>query len=162
MAETLKSRLTRQAFNWFPCYRRTGARITYVSGDLLEVRIRLPLNWRTRGYWGVIFGGSMYGALDPVLLVMLAKNLGPDYMVWDKTATIEFKKPARSTLYATFRVEPDEIARIKQALGREPRILRTYSVDLVDQNGTVHASCVKTLHIRRRRCAVTANDSDVS
>lgn len=149
--ESLKSRLLRYRFNWYPCYRRTGARLTFVAADLREVRVKLPLNRRTRGYWGATFGGSVYGALDPVLLVMLARNLGPGYMVWDKSATIEFKKPGRSTLYATFRLEAGELGRIKAELERAPRVLRSYTVELVDRRGIVHASCTKTLHIRRAR-----------
>jgi hypothetical protein len=31
-----------------------------------EVRVRVPLGWRTRNYVGTIFGGSMYGAVDPL------------------------------------------------------------------------------------------------
>jgi hypothetical protein len=46
MPESFKSRLTRIAFNFFPCYRRTGARVTYTSSDMHEVRIKLPLNWK--------------------------------------------------------------------------------------------------------------------
>ncbi len=160
--ESLRSRLLRYRFNWYPCYRRTGARLTFVAADLREVRVKLPLNWRTRGYWGATFGGSVYGALDPVLLVMLARNLGPDYMVWDQSATIEFKKPGRSTLYATFRLDAEELARIRAELEGAPRILRRYTIDLVDRRGIVHASCIKTLHIRRTRSAARAGREDAA
>jgi len=59
------------------------------------VRIRLPLIWRTRNYVGTIFGGSLYGAVDPIYMIMLIKALGPDYIVWDKAATIRFLRPGR-------------------------------------------------------------------
>ena len=52
MSELLRTRLLRFAFNFYPCYRRTGARVTYIAHDYTEVRIKLPLNWKTRGYWG--------------------------------------------------------------------------------------------------------------
>src|SRR2546422_8429965 len=58
-------------------------------------RSRLPLSWRTRNYVGTIFGGSMYGAVDPVYMVMLIKLLGPGYTVWDKAAAIRFRRPGR-------------------------------------------------------------------
>jgi acyl-coenzyme A thioesterase PaaI-like protein len=153
MSESLKTRLLRFAFNFYPCYRRTGARLAYIAGDFSEVRVKLPLNWRTRGYWGTIFGGSMYGAIDPVLLVMLARRLGPHYQVWDKGATIEFRKPGRGALYARFCIEGSEVEALRQALAREGRIERTYAVDLVDAEGTVHAHFTKTLHLRDRRVA---------
>jgi acyl-coenzyme A thioesterase PaaI-like protein len=150
MSESLSTRLTRFAFNFFPCYRRTGARLTYIAHDFAEVRVKLPLNWRTRGYWGTTFGGSMYAAIDPVLLVMLARRLGPGYQVWDKAATIEFKKPGRSALYARFRIEEAEIDELRRLLAAEPKVERTFRIDLADAAGTVHAAFTKTLHLRRR------------
>ena len=48
MAESLRTRFLRWKFNWFPAYRGSGARITYIDATLREVRLRLPLNWRTR------------------------------------------------------------------------------------------------------------------
>lgn len=92
----------RWAFNFFPAFRGTGAWITYIAWDYLEVRVRLPLSWRTRNYVGTIFGGSMYAAVDPFFMIMLIKRLGPRYVVWDKAASIRFRKPGRSTLYARF------------------------------------------------------------
>jgi len=150
MSESLRSRLLRFAFNFYPCYRRTGARITYCAGDYSEVRIKLPLNWTTRGYWGTLFGGSMYAAIDPVLVVMLSRRLGAGYLVWDKAATIEFKKPGRSTLYARFRVEETEIEELRRLLARDGRLERSWRVELTDAEGTVHAAFTKTLHLRDR------------
>src|SRR5262250_862262 len=100
MAESFESRRLRWLFNWIPAYRGTGARVTYVASDFREVRVRLPLSWRTRNYVGTIFGGSLYGAVDPVYMIMLIKILGPGYTVWDKAATIRFLKPGRATLFA--------------------------------------------------------------
>jgi acyl-coenzyme A thioesterase PaaI-like protein len=154
MSESLRSRLLRLAMNFrYPCYRRTGARVIYVARDFTEVRIKLPLNWKTRGHWGTTFGGSMYGAIDPVLLVMLAVRLGRDYQVWDKAATIEFKKPGRSTLYARFRIEEAEIEELRRLLAQEPKLERQYAIELTDAAGTVHAAFTKTLHLRRRTAA---------
>lgn len=93
MVESLRTKISRWGFNFFPAYRGTGARITYIASDWREVRIKLPLNWRTRNYVGTIYGGSMYGAADPIYMLMLIKVLGSDYVVWDKAASIRFKKP---------------------------------------------------------------------
>ena len=150
MAESIKTRLMRWGFNFFPAYRRTGARFTYIADDFCEVRIRLPLNWKTRNYVGTIFGGSMYGAVDPVYMVMLIKLLGPDYLVWDKAATIHFRKPGRTTLYVRFTVDHGELEAIREQLTHEPKLERIYQVDLTDREGTVHATVEKTMHIRRK------------
>src|SRR6516162_5291913 len=102
MAESLQSRIQRWGFNWFPAFRGMGGRITYLASDWRELRLQIPLARRTRNYVGTIYGGSMYGAVDPIYMVMLIKVLGSEYIVWDKSASIRFKKPGRSTLYAEF------------------------------------------------------------
>src|SRR3977135_244335 len=114
MPESSSSRRMRWKFNLFPAYRGTGARITYIAADYREVRVRLPLSWRTRNYVGSIFGGSRYGAVDPVYMIMLIKILGSAYTVWDKAATIRFKKPGRTTLHARFLIEEEEIETIRR------------------------------------------------
>jgi acyl-coenzyme A thioesterase PaaI-like protein len=150
MAESLRSRAMRFLFNFFPAYRGTGARMTYVSEDWREVRIRLPLSWRTRNYVGTIFGGSLYASVDPFYMIMLIKNLGPDYVVWDKSATIRFRKPGKSTLTATFRIDQAEIDAIRHALETAPSVNRVYRVELIDAAGTVHAEVEKVVYVRKR------------
>jgi len=148
--ESWRSRVTRWGFNWFPAYRGTGARIEYIASDWTEVRIRLPLSWRTRNYVGTIFGGSLYGAIDPIYMIMLIKLLGKDYEVWDKAAAIRFKKPGRSTLRATFRLDDGELDQIKRDVAASGRTERTYTVELKDGEGNVCMSCDKLLTIRAR------------
>jgi hypothetical protein len=151
MAETLKSRATRFMFNLFPCYRRTGARVTYVAPDFHEVRIKLPLNWKTKGYNGTTFGGSMYACVDPVYMTMISWCLGKRYIAWDKTVQIEFRRPGKGTLYSTFRLPPGELDAIKAELEGTERVERVYDVELVDEAGTVHAFFKKTVQIRKRQ-----------
>lgn len=153
MAESFRTRIARWRFNLFPAYRGTGGRITYIADDWLEVRIKLPLNWRTRNYVGTTFGGSMYGAVDPVYMLMLIKALGKDYVVWDKAAAIHFKKPGRDPLYARFVLSREGISSIRDELTRVPSIERVYHVDLTDTDGAVHAAIDKTIHIRRKEAA---------
>lgn len=150
MPESPATRRLRWGFNLFPAFRGTGARITYIAGDYREMRVKLPLNWRTRNYVGTIFGGSLYGAVDPHYMIMLIKILGPGYVVWDKAATIRFKKPGRGTLFARFVIPEEEIATIRRLLETEPSIDRVYRVDLTDADGAVHAEVEKTVYIRKK------------
>jgi len=149
MPESLLTRAERHAFNLFPAYRGTGARVTYIADDFREVRIKLPLSWRTRNYVGTIFGGSMYAAVDPMYMIMLIRILGKEYVVWDKAATIRFRKPGRTTLRATFRIEEAELEAIRAAAADGKPVDRIYNVDLVDREGVVHASVEKVIYVRR-------------
>ena len=150
MAESTQTRLARWRFNVFPAYWGTGARVTYIASDWQEVRITLPLSWRTRNYVGTIFGGSLYGAVDPFYMIMLIKLLGPEYTVWDKGAAIRFRRPGRSTLKAQFLITPEMVDSIRSELVQVPKVDRIYSVELRSADGTVHAVIEKTVHISRR------------
>lgn len=149
MPESWRTRLYRWAFNLFPAYRGTGAVVTYIAHDWREVRVKLPLNLWTRNYYGTIFGGSLYGAIDPIYMIMLIQILGKGFVVWDKAATIQFKKPGRSTLYAHFVIQQAEIDAILDGLKTERSLDRVYHVDLVDKAGTVHATAEKVIYVRR-------------
>ncbi|SRR5713226_5240365 len=151
MSESIRTRSWRWLFNFFPAYRGTGARVTYIAADWHEVRVEVPLSWRTRNYVGTIFGGSLYGAVDPIYMVMLIRLLGHDYVAWDKAASIRFRRPGRSTLSATFRVSEEELNAIRSALEEVDSIDRVYSVELVDREGVVHARVEKTIYVARNR-----------
>ena len=150
LRESWSTRTTRWRFNLHPAYRGTGARITFIASDWSEVRLRLPLNWRTRNIVGTIFGGSLYAALDPIYMIQLMRGLGRDFIVWDKAATIRFRRPGRSTLYATFRMPTEEVEYVRRDVIAQGKIERTYSVELVDEDGLVHADCDKVISIRRK------------
>lgn len=149
MSESFASRLLRWRFNFFAAYLGTGGRVTYVAEDFRQVRVTLPLNWRTRNYVGTIFGGSLYGAVDPFYMILLMKILGPGYTVWDKAATIRFVRPGRSTLSARMEIDEEEVQTIRRMLETAPSIDRVYRVDLSDADGLVHASVEKTVYIRK-------------
>jgi len=124
--------------------------VTYIAEDWHDVRVKLPLNWRTRNYVGTIYGGSIYAAIDPIYMLMLIKILGPDYVIWDKAAKIRFRKPARETLYADFNLGRGEIAEIVRLADGERSIDRVYHVELENSQGLVHAEVEKTVYIAKK------------
>ncbi len=83
-------------------------------------------------------------------MLMLMMLLGPDYAVWDKGATIRFKHPGRTTLYARVTLDEDELERIRAKLADNPKLDRVFHIDWTDGAGHVHASIEKTIHVRRK------------
>lgn len=151
MPESRQTRIARWLFNLFPATRRTSMRILYIASDWMEVKIKLPYNWKTKNYHGTMFGGSMYAAIDSPYLVMLTKVLGDGYMVWDKSATIRFRKPAKTHLYATFLIDQQEIDTIRTILLEKDKVDRVYPIELKDNKDVVYASFEKTLHIKTHK-----------
>lgn len=146
----ISNKLRCWSFYYFACYRGTGGRLKFIAEDWSEVRLDLPLSWRTRNYVGTIFGGSIYGAVDLLYMLMLIRRLGEDYVVWDKAASVQFKKPGRETLHARFIVTDEELAAIRSALGTQRSVDRTYTAELTDSSGTVCATVQKVIYIRKR------------
>lgn len=145
--ESLKTTLLRWGLNFFPAYLATGASVDFLSEDFQEVHVRIPYNWRTRDYLGKLFGGSLYGAVDPVYSMILRKNLGDEYTIREDEANIRFLKPARTDLFGKFTIGDDELERIRNELTHHDSVTRIYSVDLLDENGTAYARVDKTFSI---------------
>lgn len=139
----------RWLINLWPCYLGTGARITFLGSDWLSLRVKVPLTWRTRNAYGTHFGGSLYAAIDPLFVLMYRKVLGPEVEVWDKAATIQFKRPGRTPLFAELQLEAGELDLLRSALAEGLKVDRTYRVDLRDAQGQVHAVVEKVVHFRR-------------
>lgn len=151
MPESFATKIDRWKFNLFLAYRGTGARVVYISDDYSEIRVKIPLNWRTRNYVGTIYGGSMYAGIDPIYMLMLIKNLGRGYVVWDKAAKIRFKRPGKETLFAEFCLTPEDLDEIRTILETEKSIDRIYNVKLADKSGKIHAIIEKTLYITKKK-----------
>ena len=109
-----KSTLMKHGFNLSPMYRRTSAKVTYISKDFLKITIKLPFSYKNANYVNTIFGGSMFSAVDPFPMTQLMNLIGDDYVVWDKAAEIFFRRPAKEDLYAEFTYTHEEVAEIKQ------------------------------------------------
>jgi len=151
MPESFATKIDRWKFNFFPAYRGSGARVLFISEDYRKIRVKIPLSWRTRNYVGTIYGGSMYAGIDPIYMLMLIKTLGADYIVWDKAATIRFKRPGKETLFADFLITPEELDEIKLLLETEKSVDRIYTVELKDKNGKIHCLIEKTLYIANKQ-----------
>ena len=95
-------------------YRRTSAKVTYISEDFSKIQIKLPYSYNNANYVNTIFGGSMFSAVDPFPMTQLMNLIGDDYVIWDKAAEIFFRRPAKEDLYAEFTYSIEELDEIKQ------------------------------------------------
>ena len=122
-----KDRLFKYGFNLSPMYRRSTGRLIEVSKDLLYVKVKVPISYKNRNYVNSIFGGSMFSAVDPIPMVQLINLLDDNYIIWDKSAEVFFKKPAKETLFAEFTYNSEEIAAIKKEVNdkKEIEIVKT-------------------------------------
>ena len=145
--ESLKTWWFKSLMNWYPMYFGTGGKILFWSADYLEVHLRLRLNMWTYNYVGTIFGGSMFSASDPFYMIMLLRVLGPTYVVWDKSASIRFKRPGKTTLYTKFEISNEDLASIKLTVAQQGEITHNFIVEWKDKTGVVHAEITRHCYI---------------
>lgn len=149
--ESFKTWRFRQLMNWYPMYFGTGGKILFWSGDSHEVHLRLRRNVWTYNYVGTIFGGSMFAASDPFYMLMLLRILGSQYVVWDKSASIRFRKPGRQTLYARFELTDGLLDAIQEDVAANGQTERIFTLQWVDKEGIVHAEIERLCYIADRK-----------
>jgi len=140
----------RRLVNFWPPFLGAGIRVTRWDADWRAIDVELPLHRRNANFVGTQYGGSLYSMADPFYMLMLIENLGPDYVVWDKSATIRFRRPGRGRVLASFRLAQAQVDEIRQELETTEKIEPTFTIQKKDDSGTVVAEVQKLLHIKKR------------
>jgi hypothetical protein len=145
--QNTRSRLVKTVLNLIPAFRRSGGKVCFISADYMEVQTKLKLSWKTRNWVGTIFGGSIYSSIDPIYMTQLMEILGKDYIVWDKAASINFKKPIKTTVYARFLLTHEIIDKIVAEVSANGKHVFDLPVKYEDLKGTVYSEMNKTLYV---------------
>ena len=145
----LRHRLLKM-MNLYPPFLGAGIRVRRGS-DGRTFEVRMKLNFFNRNYVGTHFGGSLYAMCDPFFMLILIPALGPEYVVWDKEATIRFKRPGRGTVHATFHVPPGRIEEIRRAADEGGKVQTVFGGAVGGGDGSLVAEVEKVIHVRRRR-----------
>jgi acyl-coenzyme A thioesterase PaaI-like protein len=145
-----KRRRLQRRLNTYPPFLGAGIKIKHVSDDVCTIEVQMPLHFWNRNYVGTHFGGSLYSMCDPFFMLILIHNLGKDYVVWDKSATIRFKKPGTGTMKAVFHIPPERIAEIRTQADTQGKVEPVFQVQVMDQDGNVVAEVDKLLYVRRK------------
>ena len=147
MATKLQRFMLRSINIWPPLFG-AGIRVHWLSDRAVDVEMKLRF-WN-RNYVGTHYGGSLYSMADPFYMLMLMENLGRDYIVWDKAASIRFRKPGKGRVKAEFRLTDAQLDDIREKLKLQEKYEPTFVVEVKDEAGDVVAEVQKVLHIRRK------------
>jgi acyl-coenzyme A thioesterase PaaI-like protein len=143
-----KARFLRWALNFYPPYLGAGVRVRHISADFHRVQVKMVLGWYNRNYVGTQFGGSLYSMTDPFFMLMVMECLGRDYIVWDKSASIDFIAPGQGPVFADFRIDATLLGEIRAHTANGDKYLPQLHVEVRDGAGTLVARVHKTLYIR--------------
>lgn len=153
MKETLfkfRQKFLDRLINYYGPYVGAGVKLKEMSKDFRFARVEMPLTIYNKNYVGTQFGGSLYSMTDPWYMLMLIKNLGPEYIVWDKGATIDFKKPGRTKVRAEFKLTEEIIDEIKAAVEEKVKVNWPFRVEILDEENTVIATVDKIVYVRKK------------
>lgn len=140
----------RLRMNLYAPYLGAGIRVTRVSRDFREIDVELRRQPGNANAFGTHFGGSLYAMVDPFYCLQFFASLGPDYLVWDKSAKIEFVRPGTGTVRAQFRIGEADIAAAREATADGAKYLPVFHVEVRDAAGELVARVEKELYVRRK------------
>lgn len=149
-------------WNFWPPLLGCGIKIVHRSQDYREMTVKLKLRFYNANYVGTQFGGAIFTMTDPFYMVMLLKNLGNEYIVWDKAATIRFLRPGRTDLTTHFILSEDDINAIRQTVATHGRMDWTRRIEIFDANNEVVAEVDKVVSIKKKKTDALASTSTTS
>lgn len=147
----LTPRLLRLAVNLWPPFLGAGIRVAEIAPDWSHVRVELRMGLLNRNFVGSHFGGSLYAMTDAFYMIMLIKALGPDYLVWDQAAEIEYVKPGRGTVHAEFRLDPHHVQRLRAEAADGSKLIPEFPIDVTDSAGEIVARVRKKIYVRLKK-----------
>ena len=147
----LTPKLLKLALNFYPPYLGAGVKITYISADWKELHVSMSLRWFNRNVVGTHFGGSLYSMVDPHLMLLLIQLLGKDYVVWDKTADIEFIKASKSKVSSVIKVTNEDLDVIKNKTIDGEKYFSNFAIEIMDENNDLVAMVKKTIYVRKKQ-----------
>lgn len=147
----MKASRLRLVFNLWPPFLFSGIRVTHIADDFRHARVEMRLRWYNRNYVKTHFGGSLFAMTDPFWMIMVLRQMGPDYLVWDQAGEIQFLKPGKGTVVAEFRLDDAVVDEIRAAAADGGKVLRWFEVDVRNTAGETVARVRKQIYVRRKR-----------
>jgi acyl-coenzyme A thioesterase PaaI-like protein len=145
-----KSHALRRWVNFWPPILGMGICVKHIAPDMKSIDVEMKLRWWNANYVGTHFGGSLFAMTDAFYMLMLMANLGRDYIVWDKAASIRYRKPGKGTVRAEFRLTDAQLDDIRDKLKTLPKYEPTFQVEVKDESGEVVAAVEKLIHVRKK------------
>lgn len=142
-------KLMLRLINIWPPISAAGIHVRW-GADMKSADVTMKLRFWNRNYVGTHYGGSLYSMCDPFYMLLMMKNLGPEYIVWDKAASIRFRKPGKGKVHAEFRLTDEQLDDIREKLRTLPKYEPTFTVEVKDEAGDVVTEVQKVLHIRKK------------
>lgn len=132
----------------FGPYLGAGIKVTSIADDFSSATVEMRQHWYNTNYVGTHFGGSLYAMTDPMYMLLLMRRLGNGYIVWDRSASIDFLRPGKGTVTAHFELTDERVQEIREAATSGDKMLPEWDVEIRDEGGELVARVHKVLYVR--------------
>jgi acyl-coenzyme A thioesterase PaaI-like protein len=146
----MKAKTLKRIINLWPPLFFNAIKVTRISDNFREIDVALKLRCYNSNNVGVQFGGNLFAMTDPWYMLMLMENLGRDYYVWDKKATIEFISPGRGHVSAQFILTQEKINEIRAATANGEKYLPEFEVNIVNADNKLVARVYRTVYVKQK------------
>jgi len=136
--------------NVYPPYLGAGIRVTHIADDWREIHVAMKLRWYNRNMGRTHFGGSLYAMAEPHFMLMLLQLLGREYIVWDKSADVEFVSPGTGTVRSVAKITDQDLMAIKENTADGRKYLPEFNLQVVDEKDKVVARIRKIIYVRKK------------
>lgn len=137
----------RHDITFFPPWWLLNIKILENRDNWRHVRILLPLGFFTRNMGGHMFGGSQASLADPIAAIACA-HIFPDYSVWTRAQSIDFRATGDSDLELRFDFDPELEARIRTELQEKGRSTPVFEFGFYRTDGVLCSVITNTVAIR--------------
>ena len=135
---------------FYPPFVAAGIRVPVCDPEGGVYQAHMRLSFYNRNALGTHFGGSLYAMCDPFFALILVEQLGPGYGVWDRSAEIEFLRPGRGRVSATFEIDASQVAEIRQDADEGHVVEPVFVAEVKDEADQLVARVTKVIHVRKK------------
>ena len=150
LSKDLGATALRRGLNLWPPFLAASVHVDRISDDFREFDVSLRMRPWSRNYVGTQFGGWLFAMCDPWWMLGALRNLGGDYVVWDKAGEIDFVSPGRTDVSTSIRLTDELLDGIRAATADGSKHLVWCDNDVVAPDGTLVARYRKQLYVRRK------------
>lgn len=135
---------------FWPPFLGSGISVKSFNSECSSLIVQMKMRFWNKNYVGTHYGGSLYSMTDPFYMLMLMNQLGKNYIVWDKSATIRYKRPAKGTVYAHFDLSQEQIDLIKTQVETDKKAEPEFKIKIASSEGVIIAEINKIIHVSKK------------
>lgn len=140
----------KKLINFYPPFLGAGIRIKDYSKEGNSYLVEMKLRWYNRNVAGTHFGGSLYAMCDPFYVFAAYSHFGDDYIIWDKSASIQFVRPGVGRVTALFEIPLSRLAEMKNEVDNEKMRTFHFETEVLDSKNRVVSKVKKEIYIKKK------------